>query len=134
MDQGTLVEDQIEGGRRILERLATEGVPVTAAGWLKESDTGEWFLYLATPLVGEDGAKRPAYRRVNAALRPMTPARWVDSLEIKVVGLDSPVGRFLRDLQARYPGRSFLRYGEASLASLGMDGAYLYPPVPAPVR
>ena len=71
MAQATLVEMQIKQGEILIERLAHEGVAVTAAGWVKESESGDWYLYLATPLVSEGGAKTPAYRRVNAVIREM---------------------------------------------------------------
>jgi hypothetical protein len=134
MDQSTLVEMQIEDGRRLLERLVGEGIPVTAAAWLKESETGQWFLYVVTPLVGEDGATRPAYRRVNAVVRHMQPPFGINPLEIKLVGPGSPVGEALRDLPGRYPGPSLLRYGGAHLGGLSIDGAYVYPLIVASVR
>jgi hypothetical protein len=71
MDQGAWVSEQINDGKGFLERLAEEGVPVTAAAWVKESENGRWYLYLATPLVPEDGGKRPAYRRINTVFRQM---------------------------------------------------------------
>ena len=57
MAQETLVGMQFKEGRRLLDRLAREGVPVTAAAWVKESESGDWYLYLATPLVAEDGGE-----------------------------------------------------------------------------
>jgi hypothetical protein len=133
MDQGTLVEKQIEDGQRLIDRLVGEGVAVTAAGWVKESESGQWFLYLVTPLVSKDVATRPAYRRVNAVLRRMPQPFWIDPLEIKVVAPDSPVGEALRDLQQRCPGPSPIRYGGTHLGGLGIEGAYVYPPAAAAV-
>ena len=40
MDQGTLVEMQIEDGQLLIDRLAEDGVAVTAAFWAKESESG----------------------------------------------------------------------------------------------
>jgi hypothetical protein len=134
MDQGTLVDLQIKDGQRLLERLAEEGVAVPAAAWVKEGESGRWVLYLVTPLVDSDGVTRVAYRRVNAVLRQMPQPFWVDPLmEVKVVGPDSPVGKALRDLRRRYPGPSPIPYRESRLGDLSVEGAYVYPPVPAPV-
>jgi hypothetical protein len=133
MDQGTLVATQIEDGERLIHRLTGEGVAVTAAGWVKESESGQWFLYLVTPLVGQDGVRRPAYRRVNTVLLQMPQPFWVDPLEIKVVGPDSSVGKAMRDLHRHYPRPSPIRYGGAQLGDMSIDGAYLYAPVPASV-
>jgi hypothetical protein len=110
MDQGTLVEAQIAHAQRLIDRLVEEDVAMTAAGWLKESESGQWFLYLVTPLVGGDGPKRPAYRRVNTVIRQM-----------------------LSDLSRRYTGPSPIRYGSAQFKGLGIEEAYVYPPITAPV-
>jgi hypothetical protein len=133
MDQRPLVEMQIAEGRHLLDRLAGEGVAVTAAGWVKESEGGPWFLYLVTPLVSEEGPKRPAYRRVNEVIRQMPQFLWVHPMEIKVVGPDSSVGKAMRDLIKRYPGAPLIPYRDASLGGLSIEGAYIYPPSPAPV-
>jgi hypothetical protein len=45
MAQATLVEMQIKEGQTLLNRLAHEGIAVTAAGWVRESDSGDWYLY-----------------------------------------------------------------------------------------
>jgi hypothetical protein len=65
MDQIPLVNEQIEDGRKVVQRLTESDIPITAAGWVKESDRGQWYLYLVTPLVGEVGATTPAYRRIR---------------------------------------------------------------------
>jgi hypothetical protein len=131
MDQGALVEMQIEDGRRLLERLVGEGVPVTAATWVKEDVDGPWFLYLVTPLVREDGPTRPAYRRMIAVIREIPQPFWVDPMEIKVVGPDGPVGKAIQDLHRQYPGRSPMWYKGARLGDVSIEGAYVYPPVSA---
>jgi hypothetical protein len=57
MGDATLVDMQLKEGQRLIDRLAQEGIAVTAAAWLKESESGDWYLYLATPLVSEGGGK-----------------------------------------------------------------------------
>lgn len=134
MDQGTLVSMQVEDGQRLLVSLIGEGVPVTAAAWVKESESGVWFLYLVTPLVGEDGGTLTAYRRVNAVIRELPQPVGIDPLEIKVVGPDSPAGKAFRDLQQRARGLTLLRHAGPRLGDLGIEGAYVYPPISAPPR
>ena len=50
MAQATLVDMRITEGQRLLHRLAQAEVPVTAAAWVSESESGDWYLYLVTPL------------------------------------------------------------------------------------
>jgi len=134
MDQGTLVSMQIEDGQRLLAQLVAGGVPVAAAAWVKEEESGMWYLYLVTPLVGEDGGTLPAYRRVNAVIRQLPEPLEIAPLGIKVVAPGSPVGTALRDLQRHSRGPSPYYYRGTRLGDLNIEGAYVYPPVPAPAR
>ena len=46
-----------------------------------------------TPLVSEDGAKKPAFRRVIPVIRRLQEEGfWIDLFEVKVVGPTEPVG------------------------------------------
>jgi hypothetical protein len=101
MDQGPLVKEQVEDGKRLIDRLIAGGVPVTAAYWLKGAEDGYWFLYLVTPLVGEDGATRAAYQRLNAIFRQIPQPFWVDPLDVKVIGPANPIAQAVLDLHKR---------------------------------
>src|SRR5262245_19993970 len=92
MAQATLVEMQIKEGQRLIDRLAQEGLAVPAAAWVKESDSGDWYLYLATPLVSEGGGKKPAYHRVNTVIREMQKEGFgMDPFAKKVIGPNDPI-------------------------------------------
>jgi hypothetical protein len=134
MGQGSLVEMLIDDGKRLIDRLSEEGVAVTAACWLKEAEDSQWFLYLATPLVSEEGATKAAYRRVNTVIRQMPQPFWIDSLEIKLVGAGSPLARAVQDLHSRYPGPSPIPYRGSQLGDINIEAASIYPPVATPVR
>jgi hypothetical protein len=129
VDQVALVDEQIKAGQKLVERLNGEGIPVAAAAWIKEAESGQWYFYLVTSLVGEDGAKKPAYRRVTPAIRQLqSEGVWLDPFEVKVIGPTDPVAQAILDVQRVYPGgRLATRYGGASLGGLSIDGAYLYP-------
>lgn len=131
MDQGPLVDEQIEGGKRIVDRLAEHGFPITGACWLKEAEAGQWFLYIVTPLVGDDGATKDAYRQLNQVARGLAQPIWVHPLEIKVVEPNGPVGQAILELHKRYPGRSPIRYGGPRFGDINIEGAYVYPPAVA---
>ena len=102
MDSNPLVDELVEDGRKLIEGLRHDGFPVSAAGWLQESDGGQWFLYLASPEVGAKGIMA-AYRALNATYRRMGPL-WVSPFEIKLVGTDDPVAKAVEDLNRRFPG------------------------------
>jgi hypothetical protein len=109
--------------------LAEEDVAVAGAAWVKETETGRWYLYLVTPLVGKEGGKIPAYRRVNEVIRQIPQPFWVDPLEIKVVAPSSPFAADIADLQQRYPEGKPIRYGGWRLGEVSMEAAYIYPSV-----
>lgn len=127
MDQGSLVDVQIQDGRRVLERLRAEGVPVTAAAWVKESEGGPWYFYIVTPLVTEDGATPTAYRRLGPLIRGMPQPCWVNPMEFKVVAPDSEVGKAIRDGAGGRAGPIPMPYGSVRFGGVSIDGAYVYP-------
>ena len=133
MAQATLVEMQIKEGQILIERLAHEGIAVTAAGWVKEGESGDWYLYLATPLVGEDGGTKAAYRRINAVIRRMEEEGFgMDPFEKKVIGPHDPIARAMVAHREARPGGPPTRFHGNRLGVLDVEEAYIYPPLPTP--
>jgi hypothetical protein len=130
MDQIPLVNEQIESGRKVIERLRSNGVPITAAGWVKETDLWHWHLYLVTPLVSEDGDTLAAYRRIIAVLRSGPQPPEINSVRIKAVGPTEKVGRAILDV-VRQGGGPWDGSGIISLGGKSVDAAYFYPPLVA---
>src|SRR4051812_11137260 len=69
VDTIALVDEMIGDGRRLIHRLVREGIPVTAACWIKPVEPDRWSLYIATPLL-EKGPLR-AYGEVLSVLRSL---------------------------------------------------------------
>jgi hypothetical protein len=122
-----LVEEQIRDGRQLIEKLTQDGFPVTAAGWLRKSEDGQWFLYLASPVEDEEGPIG-AYRRAYPVVQQMPRPFWIEPLDVKVVGTKDPIANAIAETRQRYPGNVPVRYGEVRLGKLSVEGAYLYPP------
>ncbi len=127
MDQGALVNEMIDDGKRFLARLAENGIPVTAAFWLKEYDSGLWYLYLVTPLVPADGGTMAAYRRVGEVLRTLPQPRWVNDLEIKVGGEQEPIAKDALAVLRRANGSWPMRWSGSVLGGVEVDWVYFYP-------
>src|SRR5262249_50714124 len=133
MAQTALVETQIKEGQTFLDRLTHEGIEVTAAAWVKESDGGYWFLYLATPLVREEGAKDSAYRRVNNVLRKMEDEGFrMNAIEKKVIGPHDPIAKDMIANRKTHPGGPPTPFQGYRLGELYVDEAYIYPPPATP--
>src|SRR5262245_29532681 len=87
MAEAALVDLQLKEGQRLIDRLVQAGAAVTAAAWVKESESGDWYLYLVTPLVGEGGGKKAAYHRVNEVIRALQEEGFgMDPFAKKVIG------------------------------------------------
>ena len=139
MDQGAVVSEQTESGRRLIEALVAGGFDVQVAFWAKPTDEGKWFLYLASPTVDEKGPAN-AYRFVYRILGQLHDS-WIDPLEVRVVGSNDSLaqaalavtrprmadGPFaIRHANPSYPGMT--RFGGSTLGGISIDGAYIYPP------
>jgi hypothetical protein len=130
VDQGSLVEMQIDDGAKIVEKLRDGGFDVTAAWWMKTSEEGQWFLYVASRKVDEIGIAA-AYRVAHSLIRALGQL-WVDRFEVKLVGPENPITRDVLAILNRFRDRLATRYGGKKLGNVSIDGAYLYPlPVPA---
>jgi hypothetical protein len=128
MDQSTLVSELIEDGEKLLKRLVAEGIPVTAAGWVKEGSDGPWYLYIATPLVGKQGVTKKAYQRVND-VRWRTPDDFVlPPLAYKVVSPENPITKAVLEVQ-QASGRRGMYHKNVGRRINGVDveEAYVYP-------
>jgi hypothetical protein len=138
MDQDTVVSEQTESGKRLIESLATAGFEVRVAFWAKPTDEGKWFLYLASPFVDDKGPAA-AYDLVLGVLRKR-PDLWIDPFEVRVVGLNDSLAKaalgvtmpkvpdspFAVRNPRPYPGMT--RFGGSTLGGVSIDGAYIYPP------
>src|SRR4051812_28298222 len=100
MDQSPLVEMQIEDGAKIVETLRDGGFDVAAAWWMKTSEEGQWFLYIASKEVDDSGIAA-AYRKLHSLLRPLRPL-WVDRFEVKLVAPGNPLTQDVLAILARY--------------------------------
>jgi hypothetical protein len=135
MAQDVLVREQIEGGRELLDQLAADGVEVTTAFWAKETESGRWYLFIASPVVDEQGIGA-AYGMLITAVRNM-PHQWIDPMEVKLLRSDDVMAAAAQRVIAPNPPPSSFRsakyYDVWNLGGVGVDGAYIYPrPHPAP--
>jgi len=143
MDQDTVVNEQIESGKRLIDKLNDERFEVQVAFWARLTDEEKWYLYLASPFVDENGPT-VAYRRVFGVMRKMSDL-WVDPFEVRVIGANDsltqgalsvtkpkvPDSPFAVPNPKPYPGMT--RFGGSTLGGVSIVGAYIYPTFPASV-
>jgi hypothetical protein len=135
MDQAALVgRDQIDDGFKLVEQLVQNHFDVVAAFWLKDSEEGQQFLYIASKSVDEHG-KNKAYRDVHHAMQQL-PALSLDYFDVKLISPSDPLAKAVLDLYARYPAKIPTWIRGQRLGDVTVEEAYVYPPLqpaaPAP--
>jgi hypothetical protein len=128
MDQAPLVIEQIDAGARFLGEFQ-KYLPVQAAFWLKETEEGDWSLYVASDQITDDNFDVGYGEVVRIAGQLRDP--WFDPLQVKLIGVSDPLARAALDLQRRYPGRVPARFHGKIFGGVSVDEVYLYPsPIP----
>jgi hypothetical protein len=125
MAPGTLVENQIDDGRKLLDRLAEAGFVVRAACWLKPVEVDRWSLYIATPAVDEKGPLK-AYGQVIPVLESLGD-EWITSSDVTLVGAKHPIVKEALDILRRYPHRTPIRPPRSVLGGIPIEEVYVYP-------
>jgi len=128
MDQGTLVEQLIDDGRKLIEQLLQKGEDIKAAAWIKTSEDGTWFLYLALPGIDDEGP-RIAYRRISVVERQMPQPFLLDWKDVKVIDSKNRLAVAAMDYQRRHRAKNVLPYLGDHLGGVSIEGAYIYPPM-----
>ncbi len=131
MDQGPLVSEQIDAGARFLREFQ-KYVPVQTAFWLKDSEEGEWYLYVASDRITDDNFD-VAYEEV-ARIAGTIRDPWFDPFQIKVIGTDDPLAKGVEDLLRLCPRRP-ARFRDTPLGGVSAAEVYVYPsPLPVPAQ
>jgi hypothetical protein len=129
MDQGPLVTEEIEGAAKFLAAFGKQ-VPIRVAFWLKDSEEGLWFLYVASDEITDENFD-VGYGKVARVARSIIDP-WFDHFRVKLLGMDDPLAMAALELSRRHPGRVPLRFRDSSFGGMSVEDAYIYPP-PAPV-
>lgn len=127
MAKTSLVEPDIAGGARLVEALDRDGLEVKAAFWFFIPELSVWRLFLASPIVVEQG-RRAAYERVQEVLRQLSAAGVeAPSLdEISAVPPDNGIVRLLSSAVHTGPGISEIRFTSNTINGVFIEDAVIY--------
>lgn len=141
MDEIGLVNEQIEGGRKLIARGRQDGLGLTGGCWAKLADDGQPYLYLVAPEVATDGPLA-AYRKlaaVQAALEAdrLPAAERIDPFAVKLISTGRSLAEGLAWHYHRFPDEHPTWHHGRVLGREDIDGAYIYPaalfrPAPQP--
>ncbi len=136
MGHDALVMDELESGRKLIERLINEGLDIRLAFWLKRTEAEKWSLYLVSPRAYEMGDSN-VYRFIIPIVKSM-PELGMEAFSIKVVGLeDSKATAAWKIINPRGQASSFenkrvypriTRISGSTFAGTSIEGGYIYPP------
>ena len=124
MDQGPLVIEEIDAGKELVRRLH-ELIPVKAAFWLKDSEEGRWYLYIASDEIKDENIG-DSYGKLLRAARDMGSI-FLDLFSVKLIPADDPLAQAALDINRRFPGNLPTRLGAHRFGGLTVDGVYIYP-------
>jgi len=132
------VTPPLDGGWRLVDSLHGRDFKVDVAFWARLTGEEKWILYLASPMVDEQGAGT-SYQLIHALLRE-GPEWGVDPFAVIVLGVGNLMARAASDIIQPKPAsgqfavpnpkpyRGMTRYGGSSFGGIQVDGVYIYPP------
>ena len=130
MDTYTLVENRIDDGRKLINLLTRVGFPLTAVCWVKTSEQGDWYLYIASTTVDQMDLAS-AYRDVYGVLTTISGTS-ISVSDVKLIGMNNPITKDILEIRQRYPGKLPTISRRRQLGSVAVDEVYVYPLGPGP--
>lgn len=124
MDESSLVSEEIDAGAEFVN-LFDKQVPVTAAFWAKPADAGQWYLYIASEQIDDEGIGR-AYREVlRLAKQPLRS--YLDPFQVKLISGKDPLAQAALEIHRAFPGKMATRIGNKTFGGMSVEGLYIYP-------
>jgi hypothetical protein len=120
----TLVEKWVEAGRRLTEALDNSGLEVVASFWFLDSETDEWRLMIAMPLVDREGPLE-AYRAIQKALDSMRQVE-LSLSDISVVSPNHSLVKLLRRAVTTDRTISGVRFARSRAGDQFIEDSYIY--------
>lgn len=117
MAEESLVEDEIQGGERLLRALDAAGVPVIGAFWFYHTDSERWKLMIFTP-EARKGAR-------DLYVKAIGLDAGLDLAKVEFLSPDSPLFTSLGAL-IRVDGVSNVRMSQNMLNGVYVHDAYIY--------
>lgn len=126
------MNEQIEGGAKLLHRLLDNGFDASGAAWIKLTDEPRWHLYVVTPII-ESLGPIAAYRQMGDTLGDMDPIKTypsgcIDAFALKLIGPGEQLAQGVLSLYRHFPNSISPTWLYSMLGDAYLDLAYVYPP------
>lgn len=128
MGQDVLVKENIDAGAEFL-RDFNDYAPISVACWVQPADSDSLYLYIASDEFTDVNVPESYGEVARRFQGPRSP--WLDPFQIKLIHTTDRVARDAIAYRDRFSTNVGMRYPETSIGGLGIDEAYIYPPMPA---
>ena len=125
MDKPTLVETDLEAGKALLSVLDKSRFSVKAALWFYLSDSNEWRLIFALPLVDRIGPQA-AYEKMQSQLQKLDPKYNLALQNISIVSPKENLIMLLKKAIHAGPESSGIRFTRNTINNVFIEDAYIY--------
>lgn len=124
MDQGPLVDEEIEAGGQLLREFeAIE--PVRVAFWMKRSDEDERYLYIACDRI-DAGNTHVLYGEI-IRLTPAISSPYFNPFRVKIISSSDRLARAALEARDRFPAPLPARLGGRPFGGVDAADVYIYP-------
>ena len=127
MATATLVNQEIEEGKRLMDALNAAGLSVDSALWIYSSERESWRLMLTSPLCDQKGTLH-TYKEIMVVFRQVDPELKIDWTGLVAVSPKHELIKALRQLQEEGNFNLSGRRMTNNLLSnrMWVDDAYIY--------
>jgi hypothetical protein len=120
-----LLVEEIDAAKEFAREF-NDYAPVSACFWLNPAESDHWYLYVASDEINDTNI----YVAYGEVLRRVGIGQWLDPFKIKLVNTSDPVARDAIKIRDSIPNRTIpVRRRGGALGNLGIEGAYIYPPL-----
>ncbi len=118
-----MIEETDVGGE--LVRRLDKSVSVKAAFWVKDSEEGHWYFYIASDQINDNNLGL-AYAEV-LRLADQIASPYLDPFQVKLISTSDPLAQAALEILTRFPRKMPIRIGGMNFGGLGVDSVYIYP-------
>ena len=115
---------QATGGKALIDALRAGGFDVAVGGWTKTSEEGNWYLYIASKNVDDQGLAA-AYQAVFTTIQA-NPECGIDPFDVKLIGPENPIAKDLLEIRGARPTRTPTRSRRPKLGHMSVEETYVY--------
>ncbi len=126
MDKTVLVEQDMKDGKKLIQALDKAGFPVNAALWFYSSESDDWRLLLASPVVDQKGS-REAYTFVQSILAELPKNFGISLINVSVVSPNDELIKLLKIVIQTGPrDLAGIRFSRNVIENQFIEDAYIY--------